>query len=80
MNSAIGQIGQIAEKIVDEVRQNALIKVAQHEVVKEASKRPNPKTEIGKALYKLAEEVRKGSVDVTVDDVKNFLAEVGHAS
>jgi hypothetical protein len=74
-----GSIGQIAEQIVNEVRQNALIKVAQHEVVKEASKRPNPKTDIGKLLYKAAAELRREGNDVTVADVQNFLAEVGHA-
>lgn len=74
-----GAIGKMAEEIVEEVRQNALLKVAQHEVVKEASARPNPKTELGKLLHKLAAEVRNMPNDVTVADVKNFLAEVGHA-
>lgn len=75
-----GSIGQLAEKIVDEVKQNALTKIAQYEVVKEASKRPNPQTEIGKRLLKLAVDLREISEDVTVKDVQNFLKEVGHAS
>lgn len=74
-----GAIGKMAEQIVEEVRQNALLKIAQHEVVKEASTRPNPKTEIGKLLHKFAAEIRSVRGDVTVADVKKFLAEVGHA-
>jgi len=75
-----GKIGQMAEQIVEEVRQNALTKIAQHEVVKEASKRPNPKTDIGKLLYKAAAELRQDIGDVTVSDVKKFLSETGNAS
>lgn len=74
-----GAIGKMAEQIVEEVRQNALLKIAQHEVVKEASARPNPKTEIGKLLHKFANALRNTPNDVTVADVKKFLTEVGHA-
>jgi hypothetical protein len=74
-----GSIGKLAEEIVEGVKQNALLKIAQHEVVKEASQRPNPKTEVGKLLLKVAQDLRSKSEDVTVSDVQDFLNEVGHA-
>lgn len=74
-----GSIGTLAEEIVESVKQNALIKIAQHEVVKEASQNSVPKTEIGKLLLKVASDLRRESEDVTVADVKSFLDEVGHA-
>ena len=75
-----GTIGKLAEQIVEDVKQNALTKIAQHEVVREASRNPAPKTEIGKLLHKVAQDLRSKSDDVTVGDVQNFLDEVGHAS
>lgn len=73
-------IGQLAEQILDEVKKEALVKIAQREVVKEASKRPNLKTDVGKLLHKFAEELRNAPQDVSVQDVKDFLKEAGHAS
>jgi len=74
-----GSIGKIAEEIVETVKQNGLLKIAQYQIVKEASQHPNPKTEIGKLLFKAAEDLRSKSADVSVAEVKDFLNEVGHA-
>jgi len=75
-----GSIGNIAEQILAEVKQEALTKIAQRDFVKVASQRPHRGTVIGQQLAKLAEELRASEKDVTVADVQNFLAEVGHAS
>ena len=68
-----GSIGQIATSILDEVKANKLIKLAQQTIIKEAAHRPEPTTDVGKLLHKLAEEVRSGNVDVSVADVKQFV-------
>lgn len=75
-----GSIGKIAEQILAEVKQGALTKIAQHDVVKEASQRPHRRTAVGQQLAKLAEDLRAASADVTVEDVRNFLEEAGHAN
>lgn len=74
-----GSIGKLAEEIVEGVKQNALLKIAQHEVIKTASAQPHFRTEAGKLLRKVAQDLRSKSEDVTVADVKAFLKEVGHA-
>lgn len=74
-----GSIGKLAEEIVEGVKQNALLKIAQHEVIKEASAQPHLKTEVGKLLHKVAQDLRRKSEDVSVADVQAFLKEVGHA-
>ncbi len=66
-------IGQIAASILDEVKANKLIKLAQHTIIKEATQRPMPTTDVGKLLHKLAEEVRSGHTEVSVADVKQFV-------
>lgn len=74
-----GAIGKLAEEIVESVKQNALLKIAQHKVVKEASQKPHLKTEVGRLLHKMAQDLRSKSADVTVAEVQEFLDEVGHA-
>lgn len=74
-----GSIGEIAEQVLDEVRSSKLTKLAQHKVLKEAGSKPIIRTEVGKLLLKLAEEVRHGSTDITAEDLDAFLSGVGDA-
>lgn len=68
-----GSIGKIAEELLSDVKSNKLIKLAQQTIIKEATVRPAPTTDVGKLLHKLAEEVRSGRVEVSIADVKQFV-------
>jgi hypothetical protein len=74
-----GSIGEIAEQVLEEVRSSKLTKLAQHEILKEAQAKPVVRTEVGKLLMKLAEEVKSGSADITTEDLETFLSGVSNA-
>lgn len=74
-----GSIGEIAEQVLEEVRNSKLTKLAQHEILKEAQAKPVVRTEVGKLLMKLAEEVKAGSTDITTEDLETFLSGVSNA-
>lgn len=72
-------IGEIAESVLNEVKAQNLVKLAQREIVSTDSNRQDMKTPVGKALLKLAAEIRKVSSTITEDDLEHFLSEVGRA-
>lgn len=74
-----GSIGDIAEQVLEEVRSAKLTKLAQHHILKEAETKPAVQTEIGKFLLKLSEEIRNDTLDITTQDLENFLNGVKHA-
>jgi len=73
-----GSISQIADAVLTEVKSNQLTKLAAHEIVRNAGPAP-ARTDLGSALQKLAAELRFGALDVTVEDVQNFVTEVDDA-
>ena len=74
-----GSIGQLAQQVLDEVKANKLIKLAQQTIIKETTQHPAMVTDVGKLLHKLGEEVRSGRADISVDDVKKFVEGLKHA-
>ena len=74
-----GSIGEIAEQVLAEVRSSKLTKLAQHEILKEAQATPVVRTEVGKLLMKLSEDMRSVSADITTDDLETFLSGVSDA-
>ena len=75
----VGSIGEIAEQVLEEVRNSKLTKLAQHEILKEAQVVPVVRTEVGKLLMKLSEDVKSGSADITTGDLETFLSGVSDA-
>ena len=75
----VGSIGEIAEQGLAEVRSSKLTKLAQHKILKEAQAAPAVRTEVGKLLMKLSEDMRSGSTDVTTGDLETFLSGVSDA-
>jgi len=74
-----GSIGEIAEQVLAEVRSSKLTKLAQHRILKEAQAMPVVRTEVGKLLMKLSEDVKSCSTDITTDDLETFLSGVSDA-
>lgn len=74
-----GSIGYIAEQVLQEVKSEKLVKIAQHQMVKEAQEKPVMHTEIGKTLMKLAEDLRDDSEGVTVGEFESFISEANDA-
>jgi len=68
-----GSIGTLSEEVLQEVKSAKLTKLAQHQLVKEAAMKPTIQTNIGKALIKLADDLRSNSGGITVKDVEDFL-------
>ena len=68
-----GSIGNLAEQVLEEVRSEKLVKLAQVQTVDVDGKKPRMRTEIGKALYKAAQALRSGDTEVTVGDVEDFV-------
>ena len=68
-----GSIGNLAEQVLREVRSGELTKLAQHEILRDTERTPKLETEIGKALYKAAQELRNNPDEITVSDVEEFL-------
>lgn len=70
----VGSIGQIAEEVLQEVKNGKLTKLAEHIIVEDAEKRATAHTELGKAALKLATVLRaQDGVGVTVNDLKQFV-------
>jgi len=78
MTKSAGSIGQLAENIVNQVKSEKLTKIAEYQLIKQASTEP-PKTEIGRTLAKLAEEVRTQKLGISLEDLNSFLTEVSNA-
>lgn len=74
-----GQIGTLAEEVLDHVKTQTVVKLAEYEAAKKASLRPNPKTELGQIMLKMADVLRSKSADVSVSDVQDFVEGFGHA-
>jgi len=68
-----GTIGNLAEQVLEEVRGEKLMKLAQAKTVDVDSQRPVMRTEIGKAIYKTAQALREKGSPITVSDVENFV-------
>ena len=66
-------IETLAEEVLQEVKSAKLTKLAQHQFVKESAKKPNITTNIGKALVKLAEDLRSNSGSITAKDLEDFV-------
>jgi hypothetical protein len=73
-------IGNLAEQVLNEVKSDKLVKLAQYKVLKEAQVKPRMRTEVGQALMKLAEELRNAPEDITMGDLEDFLSGSGNAS
>ena len=70
-----GQIGQLADELIREVKAGKLVKLAEHKILKEAESKATARTELGNALLKLAAALRgKSSSQVTMEDLKAFLS------
>jgi len=70
----VGSIGQIAEEVLQEVRDGKLTKLAEHVIVEEAEKKAAAQTPLGKAALKLASVIRSNAnSDVTVNELKQFV-------
>jgi len=74
-----GKIGTMAEEVLDHVRTQSVVKLAEYQAAKEASLRPEPKTVLGAVMLKLADALRSKSEDVSVADVQQFVDGVHNA-
>lgn len=72
-------IGQIAEAVLEEVRADALTKLAELEVIQDCAAAPNYTVPAALELHKFAAEIRSGTTSVSVGDVLHFLEELRHA-
>lgn len=68
-----GQIGQIAEEVLQEVKDGKLVKLAEHVIVEDAEKKAAARTPLGRAALKLAAVIRSASSDVTINELKQFV-------
>ena len=75
----MAQIGDIAEQVLEEVRSANLTKIAEHEVIQAEGRKPRPKTALGAALLKCAEDLRSMNEDITVEELQGFLGRVQNA-
>lgn len=75
-----GSIGNLAEQVLQEVKGQKIVKLAQHRILQESQDKPVMHTEVGKNLMKLAEDLRNESDDVTVAELETFLNEAANAS
>lgn len=73
-----GSIGNLAEEVLQEVKSDKLVKIAQHKILQEA--KPTMHTSIGRTLMKLAVDIRNAPEDVTVGELENFISEADNAS
>lgn len=70
-----GSIGQLADELICEVKTGKLVKLAEHQLLKEAESKATAKTDLGNALLKLAAALRsKASHGISMDDLKVFLS------
>lgn len=75
----IGSIGKLAEQVLQEIRSDKIVKLAQYQMIKEAQEKPRMHTEIGRVMMKLAEDLRGEFGDVTVSEFENFINEADNA-
>jgi len=68
-----GSIGVIAEQLLKEVRDGALTKVAEVEMLKTAEAKGVTRTKVGKALKKLAVALHSKSSGVSMGELREFL-------
>lgn len=69
-----GSIGQIAEEVLQEVKDGKLTKLAEHVIVEEAEKKASAQTELGRAALKLAAVIRSNAGSgVTIGELKQFV-------
>lgn len=70
----IGSIGQLAEQVVAEIKAGAMTKLAEHEILDEAETRNTARTDLSKAMLKLATTLRsKAPNDITINELKSFI-------
>lgn len=67
-------IGKLSEQVLQEVKKGSLVKLAEYRLVKEATQKPSAQHPFAQALLKLAEVLRRKNEDVSVGDLKEFLA------
>ena len=75
-----GSIGNLAEEILNEVKKENLVKLAEYRIFKNAAEHAPAETEIGQLLQKVASLLRSHSDNVTVGDVESFLGELRDAN
>jgi len=68
-----GSIGVIAEQLLEEVRNGALTKIAEVEMLKTAEAKGVTRTEVGSALKKLAVALRSKNSHISMDELRTFL-------
>ena len=69
-----GEIGRIAEEVLQEVKDGKLTKLAEHVIVEEAEKKASARSPLGQAALKLAAVIRSNAgSDVSVDELKQFV-------
>ena len=70
-----GSIGQLADELIREVKAGKLVKLAEHQLLKEAESKATARTEFGNVLLKLAAALRsKSGSQVSMDDMRAFLS------
>jgi hypothetical protein len=70
-----GSIGQLADELIREVKTGKLVKLAEHQIVKEAESKVAARTELGNALLKLGAALRsKSGTQVSMHDLTAFLS------
>lgn len=70
-----GSIGQLADELIREVKAGKLVKLAEHQLLKEAETKVTARTELGSALLKLGAALRsKPGIQVSMDDLKTLLS------
>lgn len=70
----VGSIGQIAEEVLQEVKDGKLVKLAEHVIVEEAEKKASAQTPLGRAALKLAAVIRSNAgSSVTVNELQQFV-------
>lgn len=70
-------IATLADQVLEQVRGERRVKQAEAETIKEASEM-TPTSELGGLLRKLAADIKNQEVDITLDDLNDFLYGGGH--
>lgn len=67
-------IAQVADAVLAEVRAGTLTKLAEHDIVAQETKAAAARSELARGLSKLASLLRSKDADVTVAELRNFIA------
>lgn len=67
-------IAQVADAVLAEVRAGTLTKLAEHDIVVQETKAAAARSELARGLGKLASLLRSKDADVTVAELRNFIA------